>query len=89
MNCKPGDLAIVIKADEPSDIGLVVEVIGNGLRDWEGDWQWLCRHREAQKVFHSESGLEEARKEFHVPDFWLRPISGVPVEDEQHDEVPA
>ncbi|WP_186077561.1 hypothetical protein [Burkholderia gladioli] len=85
MNCKPGDLAIIIKAPlslDGSPIGMVVEV----LKDWADHLKyghcWLCRFSDLMET--SRGGTSYVA---HVPDDWLRPISGVPVKDDVEDEV--
>ena len=79
MNCKPGDLACIVgglTAPSPS-LGRVVEVIR-----FEGEFKdrgpvWLVR---SQEPLPTNRG---PKCEFHSRDAWLRPISGVPVHDEE------
>ncbi|MBP0714838.1 hypothetical protein ABXK61_16150 [Burkholderia sola] len=80
MNCKPGDLAFVIASTIPQNIGRIVEVIA-----WSGEMQmWECRSRDPMLL---KSG--EFLTEHFCEDSRLRPISGVPINDDVTDEVRA
>ncbi|MDF3837131.1 hypothetical protein P3W85_29870 [Cupriavidus basilensis] len=90
MNCKPGILAfVVVPADWPSKTldGMVVEVLW--LRPpFPEPWKdqrptWWCKF--PTPWMHSKGPVSEC----FLLDAWLRPISGVPVHDEQCDEAPA
>ena len=87
MNCKPGDLAIVIRATT-SARGKIVEVIERA-DDVDGLPAWLVRFQGAAVVRNKESGAMTLGCDADCPDAWLRPISGVPVLDEVSDEVTA
>lgn len=84
MNCKPGDLAYIVQSDAGNE-GVVVEVIRlcDERTRIHGEPTWLCRTstpRITNMGFpDTESGVQDRR---------LRPISGVPVHDEEHDETP-
>ncbi|CAG9194105.1 conserved hypothetical protein [Paraburkholderia caribensis] len=80
MNVKAGDMAIVTGSPVPEINGQIVEVLslfgellGEGLA-------WLCT---------CHSMRDEGYPSLPIPDSMLRPISGVPVRDEQLDEVTA
>lgn len=94
MNCKPGDLAyIAVDPHNPQDIGKVVQVVRAAI-DWvdESLPEWECIAK--SDIGGYWNGTEDGRGFIaggvvDIPDAWLRPISGVPVHDEQHDEVSA
>jgi hypothetical protein len=87
MNCKPGDLAYIVRADGvPQAIGAVVEVVQKG-RDVESMPAWHVQVSERYTVSDKRTGKAAYRNRVNIPDAWLRPISGVPVEDERCDEV--
>ncbi|WP_156545811.1 hypothetical protein [Cupriavidus sp. D384] len=87
MNCKPGDMAIVLRADgAPASIGRIVEVI-EVAPDIDGQPAWVVRFQGVGVCKNKETGELTLDTDADCPDAWLRPISGVPVEDEQHDEV--
>lgn len=89
VNCKPGDLAIVVRADgAPAAIGRVVEVL-RLAPDVDGLPAWVVQFRGVGVVRNKESGALTLGVDADCPDAWLRPISGVPVQDEQRDEVAA
>ena len=88
-NCKPGDLAVVVKAKHSRHIGSLVRVIGKSeFPHSSGLFSWLA----VGKI----DGVEKAGA---APDAWLRPIRdpGDDAKDEtlnwlpvpMRDEVPA
>ena len=91
MNCKPGDLAIVIKSDYPADIGMIVRVVGPAADAWVHDDvpEWLVESDRISVVADYDTGTEKLSLDFDIPDAWLRPISGLPVDEETRDEVTA
>lgn len=88
MNCKPGDLAIIIHDPDfkGQDLGKLVEVIkGEGL-DCDGDYCWECQ------PLSPLTGCDEGRVETNltlidIPDAWLKPVSGLPLDEEVLEEI--
>ncbi|MDR5801187.1 hypothetical protein [Caballeronia sp. LZ001] len=81
MNCKPGDLAYIVEG--PSEnLGKVVEVkSGFGFYKDEGYcWNIVCRSKLV--AIGEIDGKVHRVKEGFIPDKSLRPISGVPLDDE-------
>lgn len=82
MNCKAGDLAYIVDSSFPENIGRVVEVIGAyGMFRDEG----FCWNIRANLPLTGEGELDGTIMrlcEGFIPDACLRPISGVPLEDE-------
>lgn len=80
--CKPGDLAIVVRAHNPSNIGTIVKVIG--LYDGTGDLPcpeatcavWLIESTKPTTWIFN--GKRYRRKRGPVPDSQLQPIRGNP-----------
>lgn len=81
--CKPGDLAIVISALNPENIGLVVEVlrphvpVGKlAMKREEPVWDVRCR----TKMYWSFGGKKRRWRAFEgpAPDSYLWPIRGSP-----------
>lgn len=80
--CKPGDLAIVVRAHHPGNIGTIVKVIG--LHDGRGDLAftaaagtvWLIRS--SKPTVWVQNGKRYRRKQGPVPDSQLQPIRGNP-----------
>ena len=96
MNCKPGDLAIIVGV--ASKCGAIVNVVkGAPLSRFElpdgrphvaclpGDWVIKFQRAVPCPTMRGMILSEWAV----IADSKLRPISGVPVHDEQRDEVPA
>ncbi|WP_176048172.1 hypothetical protein [Burkholderia sp. BCC1644] len=97
MNCKLGDLAILIRGRVVA--GRVVEVVGrcpqnvdfrlpDGVWHEAVDYEWIVRF---QNPVEAPMGHNRTRTTVFapVPDRCLRPISGLPVADEVEDEVVA
>jgi hypothetical protein len=89
LNCKEGDLAITVKCHVTDNLGKIVEVVSfEGLVDWphyeEPIAVWLV------KAYSSSSGLTYLFPDGRVkrtgiglvPDCFLRPISGLELENE-------
>ena len=67
LNCKAGDLAITVKCHVPDNLGKIVQIIAyEGLQEWA--------NYPDGSIKKSKGGL--------VPDCFLRPISGLELEDE-------
>ncbi|WP_316150456.1 hypothetical protein [Cupriavidus sp. BIC8F] len=90
MNCKIGDLAFIVRDEHPENIGRLVRVVGPAR--WVSDpAAWHCevegaplRMRQIGRPWESIFDITG-----DCCDADLRPISGVPVHDEQLDEVTA
>ena len=80
--CKPGDLAIVVRACHPSNLGVIVKIIG--LHDGKGDLSypadagtvWLIES--SKPTTRIQFGKRYRRKRGPVPDNQLQPIRGNP-----------
>ena len=83
MNCKPGDLAIVVDAHNPCNIGSILRVLKThrnqkSLLIEPGDHIWLVQathpqaYEKGQKIIYRMKGP--------VPDSVLRPIRSLPPE---------
>lgn len=91
LRCKVGNLAyIVFDQWNPQNIGKLVEIVSPAT-DWcDPDMpEWACRSREPLTGHHPENWEVCNHKQVDIPDAWLRPISGLPVDEEVSDEVAA
>lgn len=88
MNCKVGDMAIVVRDSGSGASGAIVEVLRRSDRT-DGTPAWVVQFSKGYELSHRCSGRVLSHNQARVPDAWLLPISGVPVHDEQHDEVTA
>lgn len=84
MNCKPGDLAVTVGLVDGNN-GLIVQVI-EGSDCGKG---WVCH---AMRKVMADKDKEKpvmvpAGSTLLIADSNLRPISGVPVHDEQPEEA--
>lgn len=80
-NCKPGDLAIVIKAYNACNVGTIVKVLRpNGdqtaLYTPNADVIWLAEA--AHLLTYDYGGVLKTERIGPVPDSYLRPIRGNP-----------
>jgi hypothetical protein len=88
MNCKPGDLAVVMRdgGHDQDWVGCFVIVTKDGEYGNDG-WEWLCRFqnpvtfrvwedgKRTEEIVRSRNGL--------VPDVWLKPIRPGDITDEE------
>lgn len=79
--CKPGDLAVVVKAHNACNIGTILHVIGlytgqSGLCAPAGDVIWEAQA--SHPMTYDYSGVLRRRRLGPVPDSKLRPIRGAP-----------
>lgn len=89
MNCKPGDLAIIVRDPIVENVGRVVGVVGvpECLIDAPA---WSVEAVGGPLVvINIDSGLAYRDTRGGVYDADLLPITGIPVDDEVKDEVPA
>ena len=79
--CKPGDLAVVVKAHNACNIGTIVHVIGvytgkTSICAPEGDVIWQAKA--SHPMTYDNNGVLKKRRLGPVPDNQLRPIRGAP-----------
>lgn len=86
MNCKPGDLAYIVKSARTDHIGMVVHVEGAAADSTIDRPTWIITF---SGVILSVSTGAPLMGKAKIEDRCLRPISGVPVHDEEHNEVAA
>ena len=88
-NVKPGDLAILVSDERPENIGVIVLVIEQYRARWSDETgvMWLCTS-EGRPLMCDDiengvrTGIFTPSTEFVVYDRQLRPIRGLPLEDE-------
>lgn len=88
MNCKPGDLAIVVNDGGSGALGYIVEVVQAAPPREEGA-RWEIQFRADQPIYHRITGELLKGTRVWILDAWLRPVSGIPVTDDIEDEVTA
>jgi hypothetical protein len=75
MNCKPGDLAVIVRCDEfPENIGRFLTVTEAGeIQD--GEWVWACiSNSPLYGQLRHWGCVFTYSAEVWAPDSWLRPI---------------
>jgi len=90
--CKVGDLAIVISANIPENIGNIVEIVGPPTgRPIKASWEcatWHVRTISGRRTLvyrlgNGSIGIVKRHAEGPVPDFRLRPFPGIQAVYEQ------
>ena len=92
MNCKQGDLAIIVKAFISRNIGSIVEVTRPSIHGpSEHGFEWETRSARPMVVVAGDFEDLVLCNIADCPDAWLRPISGIPEEEtiEQSEELTA
>jgi len=79
MNCKPGDLAFVVRGTQPGVV-VTVEKIADPFPD--GSAAWFATSRQMVKTIKRRSRKLSMSDRFRVRDSWLRPITGLPLDEE-------
>jgi hypothetical protein len=86
MNVKPGDLAIQIMARIPENIGIIVTV-----QEWNPFFkEWLVTSERTLRGMGLVTGVINiipAGELVCVPDEWLRPVSGLPMDEETTNDI--
>jgi len=80
FNCKPGDLAVIVDAYNPENIGTFVKVLRAHKNQFdlvkpEGDVLWLVEA--SRPMSYDVSGRIYKRKKGAAPDSSLRPVRGI------------
>lgn len=89
MNCKPPCMAIVIRSDYPEMIGMPVDVTSESVMFPALGFCWVVNTPRPIHCWNFNEQRDELGQTIAVPDDALRPITGLPVHDEQLDEVTA
>lgn len=87
MNCKPGDLAVIVRSAHSENIGLFVDVVeahnpdSSGIILTQSDTQWMCRAK-GKIRYESILGEHLLLSEGPIPDCCLKAIrpSGKPAD---------
>jgi hypothetical protein len=85
LNCIAGDLAIAIKAHNPSNIGSIVKVLRKHpnqyiIPDEIGQFIWMVEG--SHLLTYTKGGRIYRQKRGAVPDSYLKPIKGQPSNDQ-------
>ena len=85
LNCSAADLAIAIKAHNPSNIGSIVKVFGKHpnqyiIPDEIGQFIWMVEA--SHLLTYTKGGRTYRQKRGAVPDSYLKPIKGQPSNDQ-------
>ena len=80
LNCRAGDLAVIVDAFTPENIGMFVKVLGkhrNQSACPAEDVIWLVQA--TQPMRYEKLGKITHKRKGPVPDTWLYPIRGYPL----------
>lgn len=95
LNCKPGDLAIIVAATFSEEIGVIVEVMRIGVPgvDFHPDSRapaWVVKSdRPLPRYLYETKEIHSWSKEKAIADARLRPVTGLPITDDVTDKVTA
>lgn len=85
LNCRVGDLAVVVKADLQLNVGVIVEIVRKrpetAIRVAGGGYQWMVKAVGGTAVLHyrfKDDGRTEVRSTGPIPDRCLRPLRPQP-----------
>ena len=85
LNCRVGDLAVVVKADLHQNIGVIVEILHKrpetAMRVQGGGHQWMVKAAGGAALLHyyfKDDGRTEVRSTGPIPDRCLRPLRPQP-----------
>ena len=95
MNCKPGDLAIVVKSKISSNVGLIVQVIGphspldTGIITCDTSrHMWHCESQGSPIAWELEHSIGTLRRRNGpIPDECLQPIRDDEDDQDVHDSA--
>jgi hypothetical protein len=89
MNVKPGDLAVVISNPFVENVGAVISI--RSLYAHSPDAMWLCDVTGRPLVGLNAKGVRGmtnlAGNEIVMPDKYLRPVSGLPLDETTDKEA--
>lgn len=89
MNCKPGDLAILVRDPVAANIGRIVEVVGPPTCLLDAPAWHVVSTGMPMIVLNVDTRLPYHDNEGDVYDADLVPVSGLPLTDDIPDEVTA
>jgi len=91
MNVRKGDLAIIIKALLPENIGKIVEVFEPLGDDCGLGFRWRVKSAKPCRTLSvvDFKTIYRDQDDIAVPDAWMRSITGLPITDDIKDEVTA
>lgn len=90
MNCKPGDRAIIVPPSK--NAGSIVEIMYLSVdKHFTGLPSWVVSPFGGSMTYRLPNGQSQTaqRKMARIPDAWVRPVSGLPLNEETPDEVTA
>ncbi|OBR52355.1 hypothetical protein A6456_10675 [Paraburkholderia tropica] len=57
--------------------------------DWmdQGLPEWRCTSTRIGRVYDTETGQDKLSLDFDIPDAWLRPVSGLPIDEDVTEDL--
>jgi hypothetical protein len=77
LNCRPGELAIVVNSFDPANIGSVVKVLGRDAK--ASDKKFVWRTHAAHTLNYAKADKKYRRRNGSIADVDLQPIRGYPL----------
>lgn len=92
MNCKPGDLAIIIRAILSENIGRIVLVLRSSDIHPKLGFRWHIKPQSPMRTVVARDLMTTQPPSLDLvamPDAWLKPVSGLPLDDEVTNQAEA
>ena len=77
LNCRPGELAIVVNTFDPANIGSIVKVLGRDAKACDKKFFW--RIHAAHLLNYAKGDKQYRRRKGSLADADLQPIRGYPL----------
>lgn len=77
LNCRPGELAIVVNSFDPANIGSIVKVVGRDAKAFDRKFFW--RTHAAHTLNYAKGDKQYRRRKGSLADADLQPIRGYPL----------
>ena len=87
MNCKPGDLAVIVSTTDPRNRNRIVEIL-NSSTTVKGYFCWLVRCPTPLHASRLDGTGRFQMSELFVPDAWMRPINRPPDGSDAPEHAP-
>jgi hypothetical protein len=77
LNCRPGELAIVVNSFDPANIGSIVKILGRDTKACDRKFFW--RTHAAHTLNYAKGDIQYRRRKGSLADADLQPIRGYPL----------
>lgn len=88
MNCKLNDLAIIVQSEHRENIGRIIQIDAPYEPAFDGAFRWSV-HAVGAPLIGYDAWVDRVIETLvgAIEDYMLRPISGIPMNDEVTDDL--